>query len=138
MTAGHRALPHTADLIVEAWAPTREDCLAEAVRALVDAVTDATGAPATRQHRFRLPAGPDADLLLGVLDEAIYLLDAFGAVPVTVSVRAAPGGGVDAGFGLADLAATRPHGSAPKGVSLSGLRLADDAGTWRARATVDV
>ena len=33
---GHRTVPHTADLRIEAWAPTREECLAEAVRGLVD------------------------------------------------------------------------------------------------------
>lgn len=32
---GHRTVPHTADLRIEAWAPTAELCIAEAVRAMV-------------------------------------------------------------------------------------------------------
>src|SRR6266542_3957545 len=33
--SGYRMLPHTADVVVEAWAPTKPACLAKAVRGLV-------------------------------------------------------------------------------------------------------
>ena len=51
---GHRTVPHTADLRVEAWAPTREACLAEAVRGLVDrfAVVAAARTRHTAERRF--------------------------------------------------------------------------------------
>ncbi len=137
MTAGHRSLPHTADVIVEAWADTRERCLGEAVAALVDSVADTGGAPSTSEHRFHLAPAPDADLLLGVLDEAIYLIDIAEAVPVRTYVEP-DGGGLTVVFGLAELDATEQTGSAPKGVSLSGLQLTRADGQWRARAVVDV
>lgn len=37
---GHRSVPHTGDLRVEAWAPTREECIAEAVRGMVASFAD--------------------------------------------------------------------------------------------------
>jgi hypothetical protein len=37
---GYRTLPHTADLRIEAWAPTREACLAEGVAGLVATFAD--------------------------------------------------------------------------------------------------
>jgi SHS2 domain-containing protein len=30
-TSGHRSVPHTADLRIEAWAPTRDGCIRQAV-----------------------------------------------------------------------------------------------------------
>jgi hypothetical protein len=29
--SSHRSVPHTADALIEAWAPSREQCVAEAV-----------------------------------------------------------------------------------------------------------
>ncbi|HEV8559398.1 MAG TPA: archease [Actinophytocola sp.] len=48
---GHRAVPHTADIRIEAWAPTREACLGEAVAALVESFAD----PATPVRRGNTP-----------------------------------------------------------------------------------
>lgn len=80
-SAGHRTAAHTADLIVEAWAPTREGCLAEAVAALTDSYADTSTATAAGRHTFRITAGSDDQTLVGVLEEALYVLDAFGKVP---------------------------------------------------------
>jgi hypothetical protein len=43
---GHRTVAHTADLRVEAWAPSREQCIAEAVLGTVAAFVDTSSAPA--------------------------------------------------------------------------------------------
>ncbi len=45
---GHRNVPHTADLRIEAWGPTREDCIAEALRGLVESFAEMHGAGASR------------------------------------------------------------------------------------------
>ena len=42
--ARHRALPHTADAQVEAWAPSREECLRQAVLGSVDLFVNTAGA----------------------------------------------------------------------------------------------
>ena len=51
---GYRLLPHTADVVVEAWAPTRMACLAEVVRGLVAVFADITGVVASRSAAFTL------------------------------------------------------------------------------------
>ena len=90
---GHRAVPHTADLRIEAWAATREECLAEAARGLVDSFAVVAAARPRRTAERRFIAGADEDLLVAVIDEVIYRLDADGEIPVTVDVRPARAAG---------------------------------------------
>ena len=78
---GHRGMPHTADLGIEAWAPTREECLAEAVRGLVDSFAAVAGLRPQGRASRHVTARPDADLLVAVIDEVIYRLDANGEIP---------------------------------------------------------
>jgi SHS2 domain-containing protein len=136
---GHRTVPHTADLRVEAWAPTREACLAEAVRGLVASFVVVTGARPHRTTERHLAAGSDADLLVAVIDEVIYWLDTRSEIPVSVAVRQAGDGGVDLALSLADVAAAEITGAAPKAASLYELRCApDEAGQWSCSVTIDV
>ena len=144
---GHRTVPHTADLRIEAWAPDREECLAEAVRALVDSFADVAGARPRRFADVRIAAGADPDLLVAILDEVIYRIDAQDEIPVEVAVRAEhaevagaePGETVRLSLGLAGLEDVGITGAAPKAVSLSELRCAaEESGRWLASATIDV
>ena len=144
---GHRTIPHTADLRIEAWAPDREDCLAEAVRALVGSFADVAGARPRRFADVRIAAGADPDLLVAILDEVIYRIDAQDEIPVEVAVRAEhaevagaePGETVRLSLGLAGLEDVGITGAAPKAVSLSELRCApEEPGRWLASATIDV
>jgi Archease protein family (MTH1598/TM1083) len=61
---GHRSVPHAADPRVEAWAPTREECLAEAARGLVDSFAVVAAARPRRMAERRFIAASDADLLV--------------------------------------------------------------------------
>ncbi|MEV6317566.1 archease [Streptomyces sp. NPDC051776] len=81
---GHRAVPHTADIRIEAWAPTRDECIAEAVLGLVDSFADVTGVRPERLVTVSVPEGPAEDILLAVLDEVIYRLEVHGDVPVDI------------------------------------------------------
>ncbi|HEX6932212.1 MAG TPA: archease [Streptosporangiaceae bacterium] len=135
---GHRTVPHTADLRVEAWAPTRQECLAEALRGLIDSFADVTGAPAQRITERSVLAATDADMLAAAAEEIIYLLDAEGRIPVNLQVRPVTGG-VVLELGLAAADAVEITGAAPKAVSFHGLRFGPDhAGRWSASMTVDV
>ena len=137
--AGHRTVPHTADLRIEAWAPTREECLAEAVRGLVDSFAVVAGRPPSGRVRRHMTARLDEDLLVAVIDEVIYRLDADGQIPVSVTVRRAPDGGVVVFFALVPVAEAKITGAAPKAASLHDLRCAPDAaGRWSCAVTVDV
>jgi len=137
--AGHRTVPHTTDLRIQAWAPTREECLAEAVRGLVDSFAAVAGLPPRARARRHLMARLDEDLLLALIDEVIYRLDADGQIPVSVTVRHALDGGVDVFFALAPVAEAQITGAVPKAASLHDLRCAPDtAGRWSCAVTVDL
>lgn len=136
--SGHRLRPHTADVTVAAWGQSRERCLAEAVRGLVAIFADTRGLSPVRRASFACPAGPDAELLVRLLEEVIYLLDTADVVPVGVVVAAAAGGGLTGHFALVDRDGVRPVGPVPKAITRHGLRLAREDGTWRCTVTVDV
>ncbi|MEU6084552.1 archease [Streptomyces sp. NPDC047108] len=151
---GHRAVPHTADIRLEAWAPTRDECIAEAVLGLVESFADVSGVRPERLVAFSVPEGPAEDLLLAVLDEVIYRLDVHGDVPVDVEAAAsmgaeqgAEGGDEEAGpgdgalylrFAVTDAEHVRAVGAQPKAVALQGLRFAAEHGRWSCGVTVDV
>jgi len=135
--AGHRTAPHTADVIIEAWAPTRERCLVEAVAALTEGCADTSHAVPTGKHAFRLAAGSDAQALVALLEEVLYVLDAHGQVPVTTRLTVDESG-LSGWFDVVDVSAVPTIGSAPKGIALSELAFDDVDGGWRCTVTVDV
>ena len=136
---GHRSVPHTADLRIEAWGPTREDCIAEAVRGLVESFADLSGTTYQHATDHHLGAGSDADLLAAAVEEVIYHLDTEGTIPAAVEVSRAADGGIDLRLRVVDAAAAEIIGAAPKAASLSGLTCALDAsGRWLCAVTIDV
>lgn len=139
--SGHRLLPHTADVRLEAWAPTREACLAEAVRALADTVVDTAAAPPpTSSIPVTLPPTTDIDLLVSLLDEVIYEIDVLGVLALDAHLAVDPEDGALTGhLEVAPLAALPQTGSAPKAITRHRLRFSrDDDGAWRCLVTVDV
>ncbi len=136
---GHRTVPHTADLRVEAWGPTREACLAEAVLGLVDSFAVVSAARPRHTAERCLVASSDEDLLVAVIEEVIYRLDADGEIPVTAAVRPGPEGGAVLTLPLADVNEAEITGAVPKAASLYDLRCAADAkGRWSCGITIDV
>ncbi|MCP3786917.1 archease [Micromonospora sp. A3M-1-15] len=135
---GHRNIPHTADVRIEAWAPDREGCVAEAVTALVDTFVDTTGAAAGGETAFRVPPGADADLLVGVLDEVIFRMETAGELPLETEVRAADDGGLAVRWRTTGTDAVELVGAVPKAVSLHELCFAAEASGWRCAVTLDV
>lgn len=143
--SGHRLVGHTADLIVEAWGPDLAGCLEEAVRGTVASFADVRGLVAQTAVPFEIDAHDDGDAAVALLEELIYLVDVDRAVPVDVHVEVTttPDGGwhecLRGTFEMAPLEGVRTAGAFPKAVSWHALSVApDDAGTWRARITLDV
>jgi SHS2 domain-containing protein len=135
--AGHRSVPHTADVRVEAWAPTRERCVAEAAAGVTGGFADTSRAAPAGTVEFHVGPGADADLLVAVLDQIVYLLDTTGQVPSTVDIAAA-NGGLDVRLGMAGPDGVEQVGAVPKAVSLHELRFARDASGWSCGVTLDV
>ncbi|MGI5203860.1 archease [Spirillospora sp. CA-108201] len=136
--SGHRGVPHTADLRIESWGPTRERCVAEAVAGLVGSFADVSGVRPSGGVRVDVPPGPDADQLVAVLDEVIYRLDADGALVLDAGIARAPDGGITARLVTGDAAQAVGTGAVPKAVSLHDLRFGRDARGWSCAVTIDV
>ena len=135
---GHRVLPHTADVIVEAWAASRAGCLEELVRGVVDTFADVARVSATREIPLEVGAARDEDVVVALFDDVCYLLDADGLVVVDVALDEEEDGNFDGTFFVAPVDAVVPTGAAPKGISRSDLQFGTDGTLWRANAIVDV
>ncbi|MFI6106455.1 archease [Streptomyces sp. NPDC093595] len=135
--SGHRTVPHTADVRIEAWGPSRELCLAEAVLGMVECFADVSGVRPVAVRQVRVDETDDDDLLAALLDEIIFRLDVHGEVPLDVEAELTDGG-LDVRLAVADLTAVRLVGAAPKAVSWSDLHLAPGPRGWSCAVTVDV
>lgn len=136
--SGHRLLPHTADVIVEAWGPTRDACLRQAVQGLVEAFAGIDGVVPSARVPLTLPPQEGEELLVALLEEVLYLLDVEDVVPVDAVISGAVGGGIQGEFLVAPTVAVHQQGSVPKAIAHHGLELRQQAGQWRCRVTVDV
>jgi SHS2 domain-containing protein len=136
-TSGHRSVPHTADLRIEAWAPTRDGCIRQAVLGAVESFLDTSSAQPQATRRRRVTGDRDDDLLVAALEEVIYLLDTTGAAPVDVSLSQADGG-VDMTLAMVNASAVPQVGAVPKAVSLNELHLSQGKDGWRCSVTLDV
>ncbi|HXY64516.1 MAG TPA: archease [Mycobacterium sp.] len=135
--SGYRSVPHTADFRIEAWAPTRNGCIRQAVLGTVASFLDTSSARPNHTLVRRLTAERDDDLLVAVLDEVIYLLDTAGDAPVDVEVNGTDEK-ADVTFAMADASRLPQIGAIPKAVSLNELRLARGPASWRCSVTLDV
>jgi len=136
--AGRRARPvHAGDLRIDAWGATRERCVAEAVRALVDGVLWVSGHRPLWTASFEVTGSGDDHLVDTTLARVITALRRHGAVPVTTEVTAT-GDGLRLRCAMVDAAAVRPRGALPKGVTADSVRCGRNAGTWWCTARIDL
>jgi SHS2 domain-containing protein len=131
-------VPHTADVVLEAWGPDLASCCEEAVDALVSIYLSRVGDPATGTRELRLPPTNAESLLVDLLEEVIFTLDTADAVPVRAEVRSAPDGSLDVNLQLADLENLEESGPVPKAISRSGLVVTTEATGVYCRFLVDV
>ncbi len=135
--SGHRTVPHTADLRIEAWAPTRDGCIRQAILGTVESFLDRSSAKTQQTRRCRVTGDSDDDLLVAALEEVIYLLDTTGEAPVDVNLSEADGG-VDMTFAMVNASVVPQVGAVPKAVSLNELDLSEGTHGWRCSVTLDV
>jgi SHS2 domain-containing protein len=126
-----------ADLRIEAWAPTREGCIRQAVLGTVESFLDTSSARPQRTLQRRVTADRDDDLLVAVLEDVIYFLDTVGEAPVDVDLHGVDGG-VDVTFTMVDARRVPQIGAAPKAVSLNDLRFSRERRGWQCQVTLDV
>jgi len=136
--SGYRLLPHTADVMVAAWAPTMAECIAEAVRGLVAIFADVRRARPQRLIPFACDPAPETELLVDVLDEVIFLLDTEDVVPAQVALASTENGGLVGEFGVVPRSEVAAVGPVPKAVTRHELRLTRVEDRWQAQVVVDV
>jgi len=135
--AGHRILPHTADLLIEAWGPSRARCFEEAVRALVSTFVDVVEVPASEPVSISIDAGADNEMLAAVLDEILFLADVSGRVPIHLTLEESEDGGLAGVLDVIAIDGLDVVGPLPKGASYGG-EVAESGGLWHCRVVVDI
>ncbi len=133
---GWNTLPHTADVIIEAWAGDGAACAEEAAAGLLGICVSQTAGETRDGQVLRVPPGSFQSMVEAVLEHLIYLFDTSDLVPVAVSVEASTDGGLELRTTVAPPDSVQLTGAAPKGI----VRLSVDArGTvHRCRFIVDV
>lgn len=134
----HRIVGRGSDVAIEVEGPTMEACLAAALEGFAAALAT-VGSDTQRQHREITVAGDGpADLLVGLVDEAILLLDAEGLLAVDLRGPGVDEDGLHATVDLVALDAVRVHGTAPKAATWHGARLAGTGDRWTGHVMLDL
>ena len=131
-------MPHTADVIVEAFGPSLSACIEAAVMGETAAFADVRGVEATDERRVDLRAPSEEALLVAVLEEVIFLLDAEDLVVVHAHLPVAGNLGISGRFDTVDKTLVALVGSPPKAVAYHGLELISDALGYKCRFIIDV
>ncbi|WIX76677.1 archease [Amycolatopsis carbonis] len=135
---GARRVVHDADLRIEAWGPTREACLAEAVRALVESFVRARPTGVCAAWWFEAGGSTGGSVLVALLDGVVAMMRTRSRIPVTVEGVVVDGSMVGLRCQITDLGAVIPAGAIPKGVSRREVRCERTERGWRCAARIDV
>lgn len=131
---GHRLVGHTADVIIEAWGPTRTACLEEALVAFIESFAE----PVDPQPRPVATLSVTVDGVDGLLEEVLFRMDTDGMLPALVTCADPGDGPFVCRLEMCPLQDFSITGAVPKAVSLSGLVFERRGGGWWCRVLVDV
>ena len=134
---GNRLLPHTADVIVEAWGPDDLACAEEAAQALIDICVSGKPDPAAESVVSTIDCLPN-DLIRTVLEEVVFALDTSELAPVSAHVVRQADSDIALHLGLAPREAVKLAGAAPKAIVMMPSTPVDGAEFVRCRFIVDV
>lgn len=138
---GHRVSTDTADLTLEAWAPNKMECVAEAVRALVASFAEIGAARPDGGAAFAVDAPTPEELFTLILDEAIHQVTTYGVIPIDTSIDERTGvteGRADVRFATIPITQAHLVGPIPRAVSMCVVGTGDSGGAWHCRVTVAV
>lgn len=113
--AGHRLLPHTADVIVEAWGSDHLACAEQAAQALIEICVSGTPDSAAGVWVSTFTVAP-RELVRTVLEEVVFALDTSELTPVSAHLDRAADSAVTLNLGLARPESVRVTGAAPKAI----------------------
>jgi SHS2 domain-containing protein len=129
----YRWVEHTAEVELHIDAETREAVFAEALAAFAELVSrGGEGEPA--EHVVAIEAQDDASLLVGWLEELVFLAETEDLVPMRVDGLELSGGRL-----AAHVVGRRGRPAhLVKAVTYHGLEFAQREGMWRAQVVLDV
>jgi SHS2 domain-containing protein len=136
-SSGHRTVPHAEEIRIDAWATSRERCLAEAALGMVECFADVTAVRPTAVERLQLAEASDDDLLTALLDEVVHRLEVHGQVPVDVEAEATDDG-MDVRLAVVGLADVEVMADVPNIVEWHEVRIGPDPYGWSCAVTVDM
>lgn len=128
---------HRADLRIVAWAPSREDCIAEAVRALVGSFLGRTISEPTAAVSFDVTGATDGELLRAVLHSVILRLTLANEIPLRTQVWPTATG-LRLRCEVVDAGSVIPAGAIPKAVSAHPVRCEPTRRGWWCSARIDL
>lgn len=135
---GHGTLPHTADLIIEAWGGDEAACAEEAACALIEICVTGEPDPVSGFTIKNIHARRSRDLIEAVLDEVLFELDTSDLVPVAAQLEPLADSGFELRLAQAPRDAVAQTGAAPKAIVMLALEPNERDRTVRCRFIVDV
>lgn len=138
MEGRYRLSARGSDLGLDVAGPDVAACLTAAVEGLAAAVADVGQDVVRRRTPVELGEEHPADLLMGVLEEVIVLLDTDGVLAVSLVDVAVDGSDLRGDLEVVDLGAVDVRGPAPKAVTWHGIRLERAADGWEGTVMIDL
>lgn len=139
MPVRHGTLEHTADLGLWVWAPSLPELLAGAVRALGGLTVPGPPPPAALWRPLELEAPDLPSLLVDLLNEAVYALDAEGLLALDLEVAELGETRLRGRLALAPLEPGRQgRGEPVKAVTYHQAQVRPDKGGWYGQVILDV
>jgi SHS2 domain-containing protein len=136
--AGHRLVRHDEDLTLEAWGRGRADCVAEAVRALMETFAEPGAAVPLRTLTWTFHPRCDDELLVDVLAEALCQVEDHDRLPVDLELVDGQSGTVLVRFAVVPVALVTRIAELPAAIVADGAELHRVCGGWRCRAAIEV
>jgi len=133
---GYEIIEHTADVGIEATAPTLEGVFERTARGLFDIMGAWDPGPGEPTSIVLEPAD-DAGLLVDWLNELLFVQDTQDIVFTALDVGKVDGDGLRATIGTRSRSSTL-DGTAVKAATFHRLKVAEEGGVWTARVYLDV
>lgn len=129
---------HGSDLAIEMRGPDLTACLDAGTAGFAAALADIPDT-APRQHQpITVDAADEEELLIGLFEELIAVVDADGLLPTSLSDLSATPDGWSAVVEAVPLGALEIHGVAPKAATWHQTSLARTSDGWHGRITLDL
>ena len=137
--SGFRLLAHTADIGLEATAPSRAELFVAAAEGLKVLVYGDSPAAAASRHPVQLAAGDGAELLVAWLNEILFLCEADRLVPASFEIVELTEQTLNAVIGGEPFDPARHVvDRTAKAVTYHRLLLEERGGGWYARVYIDL